>query len=118
MIEFIEPEVSSTVVARALARGAEPLEVSAGGTVFLLPNDIEVVYTSVHNGWAVAVTVNAVLSLERSGVPGHQWGWAASPLRWRGGPVLRPNLDEAPEWVRLFVSRNMPVTLAGGHRFG
>lgn len=118
MIEFDETDLSSTVIARALVHGAEPIEVSAGGSIFLHPNEIEVVYTSNMDSWEVAVKVTAILALERSAAPRHQWGWAASPLRWRGGPVSRPNLAEAPEWVRLFVDRNMPITLAGGRRFG
>lgn len=109
------PEVTASVRAAAPVQGVEPIEVSEGGTIFLRPNHIEVVYTSNFSAWEIAVTVTAILSLSREGDEGESH-WGATPMYWRGGSVPRPNLDEAPEWVRLFVSRNMPVMLAGPRR--
>lgn len=116
-MKISSPEVRSTVIVRAPVQGVEPIETSEGGTIFLHPNRIEVVYTSNISVWEIAVTVNAILSLSRHG-DDQQWSWGATPMCWRGGSTSRPNLEEAPEWVRQFVLRNTPIMLTADRRIG
>lgn len=101
-VKLSRPSRHTVVWLSSRVSDAEPVPYPPGTTLMIVPEFVDVKYTSGDGDWEVHAEVTGSVMLAAgtftAGKGSREWSW-------RTGSV---SLYSAPEWVKSFVDENMP----------